>query len=115
MKLWKIYAILGLLGLPVLLLSVPIGLGWMIGHAVMALLVVARTAFYGKLLSKDTFSAMQFGAYLIFTTGLITIPLLISFFFQDIIQPLAIFAAYLLDRGLHFVYNIFVKEESHAK
>lgn len=114
MKMWKIYGILGLLGLPLFIWNSAIALGWMIGHFVMSILVLARKRFYDILLSSSEFSMAQYIMYIVFTVGLISFPLGISFFYQRILNPYAIFAAYFLDRTLHFILNLFVKEETHA-
>lgn len=114
MKVWKIYGILGLLGLPVLFFNTSIGLGWTVGHCVMSTLALARERFYDILLSNTEFSMAQYAAYIVFTIGLLSVPLGISFFFSEIINPYAIFAAYFIDRSLHFILNLFVKEETHA-
>lgn len=114
MAIWKIYGILGLLGLPLMFYNLPIGLGWLVGHVVMVVLVFARDRFYDILLSGSEFRISQYASYIVFILGLISIPLLISFFFEQIMNPYAIFGAYFLDRIVHFVYNIFVKEETRA-
>lgn len=111
MKLRNIYIILALLGIPVIFMNLPIGLGWAIGHLVMAVLDIARNAFYDKLLSQSQFKMSLYFSYIIFTIGLIALPLIFSFFFREIMEPLAIFAAYFTDRILTFVVNLFKKEE----
>lgn len=114
MKVWMIYGILGLLGIPVMFFNLAVGLGWVLGHAVMILLVISRERFYSLLLDTSKFSMFKFGSYIIYTVGLIALPLAVSFYFQHIINPFAIFAAYFVDRAVHFIFNLFMKEETHA-
>ena len=109
MKRWKLNMLLSLIGIPLLFWKVPIGLGWIVGQTVMTLLVVAREAFYSKLLTDDKFTMQQYYMYVLFTMILIAGPLLLSFFFQEILEPFAIFASYFLDRMLTFVLNLFGK------
>ena len=114
MKIWKVYGLLGLLGFPLFIWNASIALGWVVGQCVMVLLTLARERFYDILLSSSKFSAAQYGGYIIFTVGLLSAPLIISFLYQEVLNPYAVFAAYFLDRTLHFVLNLFVKEEPHA-
>ncbi len=114
MKVWMIYGILGLLGLPVLFFNFAVGLGWILGHVVMILLVISRNRFYSLILDTTKFSMTKYGSYIIYTVGLIAVPLLGAFYFQDILNPFAIFAAYFADRAVHFIFNLFMKEETHA-
>lgn len=114
MKVWMIYGILALLGLPVVFLNTSIGLGWIVGHVVMVLLVLSRERFYDLMLDGSNFSMAKFISYIVYTIVLLAGPLAVSFFFQSILNPFAIFAAYFTDRAVHFVYNLFMKEETHA-
>ena len=114
MKLMKIYLGLALLGLPVSFFNLSIGFGWTIGHLVMAGLTFTRAVFYDMLLSMEKFSMAKYFSYIIFTVGMIALPLGVSFIYPNILNPYAIFVAYFLDRALHFVFNLFTKEETHA-
>ncbi len=114
MKIWMIYAILAVLGLPVALLNSSIGLAWTLGHVVMILLVFSRERFYGILLDTSKFSVSKYISYIVFTIALLAVPLGLSFLFQDILNPFALFTAYFTDRAVHFIFNLFMKEETHA-
>lgn len=115
MKLRNVYLVLALLGIPLLFWKYPIALGWTIGHLVMFVLEMARLSFYSKVMNSSTFRMSQYFAYVLVTICLIAGPLFLSFIFRDVIEPLAIFAAYFTDRILTFVFNIFKKENvNHA-
>lgn len=111
MRLEKVNAILLLLGLPLMFFNSAIGLGWIIGQLVMIALVISRRRFYTNMMDSTVFNMKQYVSYVLFTILLITIPLLISFAFNEIINPLAIFMAYFVGRILTFVFNLFVKED----
>lgn len=113
MKLRKIYVFLLLAGLPLLVWNYPIAIGWMIGQLVMTILVTARTAFYEKILVGSNFKMNQYVSYVLFTIALIAGPLLFSFFFRELIEPLAVFAAYFVSRILTFLVNLFSKEKTY--
>lgn len=114
MKLHRIYILLALLGIPFLIWNMPIAIGWIIGHGVMFLLVIARTLFYDNVLNSPEFKMGKYISYVLFTVVLIAGPLLFSFFFREWVEPLAVFAAYFLDRSLTFITNLFSKEKAHA-
>lgn len=114
MKLWILYAVLALVGIPLLFINMPIALGWMIGHVVMATLSVLRERYYAILLTKEKFSFVQYASYLIFVIVLIALPLGVSFYIPQHINPYALFVAYFVDRFINFGWNLFVKEEANA-
>lgn len=115
MKLQKVYLGLLILGIPLAFWRITIALGWVVGQTVMIVLTSAREAFYGKVLDSEKFNIRQYLSYVLFTIILIAGPLLFSFFFRSIVEPLAIFASYFLDRMLTFVINLFSKEKkTHA-
>lgn len=80
----------------------------------MVTLVISREKYYNLLFTQDKFSGFKFGAYILYTIGLIALPLGAAILFPVYINAYAVFAAYFTDRTVHFIYNIFVKEETHA-
>lgn len=114
MKLHKLFLGLLLLSIPLFFLNPSIGFGWAIGQTVMVLLVLSREAFYKKLFDSTTFDMKQYVAYVLYTIVLLAGPLLFSFFYSQFINPIAIFAAYFIDRMLSFVVNLFNKEKNNV-
>lgn len=110
MRLEKIYLFLMILGIPVAFFDLASGLGWIVGQLVMIALVIARSAFYDKVLDSTSFSMKLYVSYVLFTMLLISLPLLVSFLYSDILSPVGIFLAYFMDRILLFVINIFKKD-----
>ena len=110
MRLEKIYMFLMVLGIPVAFVDFANGLGWIVGQLVMIALVFAREAFYDKVLVSASFRMKQYFSYVFFKVMLISLPLLASFLYSNILSPMGIFLAYFMDRILLFVMNIFVKD-----
>lgn len=79
------------------------GLGWLLGWLFLIILQKARVRVIDNMLSKDEFPRRQ---YIVFLFGVflwIALPLLIGFIFPEVINPIAVFAAFFADRILTFI------------
>ena len=112
MELRKIFMGLSLLSIPMIFIDKAIALGWLIGQLSMIALEYGRSWFYSRLLEESKFSVRMYVAYIICVLALIIVPLLIAFFKPNIINPYAVFAAFLLDRLITFIFNSFKRERS---
>ncbi len=99
-----------LLGSSLFLIDFSYGLGWLLGWIFIRLLEHNRGKLLNRILDND-FSVGKYISYLIGVVIWIATPLLISFFFPEYINPIAIFAAYFVNRIIMFVTKTFVKEE----
>ena len=100
-----------LFGLLLFFLDFSYGLGWVLGWVFIFLLEYNREKLLNRLLDMDNFSIKKYMAYLMGVIIWLAIPLALSLLVPNIIQTLAIFAAYISSRFVMFISKAFVKEE----
>lgn len=105
----KVHYIIIILGSSLLFWDISYGVGWLFGWVFAGLLRHYREPILEYLIDFDHFSTITYVSYLIGVMIWIAIPLLISFFFMDYINPFAVFGAFFVDRFLIFMLNIFRK------
>lgn len=101
---WIIVIIIG--AIIAYLISQSALIGWLYGWFFCLVLKWIRQQYYMKLFDMEQFSMAKYAGYLIFVMAWIAIPLGISFYFRDVIDPLAVFAAYFIDRLLMYATGI---------
>lgn len=107
----KISFVVFILGCSLFFFDIAYGIGWIAGWFFISMLRYFRESLLEKIIGDFTdFSAVKYITYLLLVIFWVAIPLLFSFFFQDYINPFAIFAAYFADRILMFITNTFIKE-----
>lgn len=104
-------AIIGILliaGLAYAFGETAIALGWLFGWFGVALLRIVRHYSHreiGRMLGEEgeQFSKLRYGLLIFGTLLVIAIPLLLAFYFRDIMNPFAAFIAYFLERFWNLV------------
>lgn len=107
----KLSFIVFLLGSPLFLLDFSYGMGWVIGWIFIGLLETNREKLLNKVINFDDFSVRKYIIYLLGVVVWIASPLLLSFFFSDYINPIAIFGAYFANRIIMYITKVFTKGE----
>lgn len=106
----KLHFILIIVGSVLFFWDISYGIGWLIGWLFAGLLRQYREKLLDQLIDFDHFSTGKYIAYLFGVVVWIAIPLLISFLLPDYINPIAVFAAFFVDRALMFVMRSIRKE-----
>ena len=108
----KAHYLIMILGLGLFLLDISFGIGWILGWIFVGLLRQYRGAILERVVDFENFSVTRYIAYLFLVMFWIAMPLLISFVMSDYINPIAVFAAFFVDRSLIFVLGIFESKEA---
>lgn len=88
------------------LISPTAGLGWLFGWLGVAILRGVRSYSHrqiGDMVEQGNISIVKYVLNIILVLASMAIPLLISFKYQEIIHPLAVFAAYFSERALVYI------------
>lgn len=107
----KLHYIIIVLGLPLFFWEIPFGFGWLLGWLFVGLLRQYRERILEYVIDFEHFSIRSYIAYLLGVMAWVAIPLIISFFFPEYFEPLAVFGAFFIDRALMFMMNSFRKGE----
>lgn len=106
----KLHVLVLIIGCGLFFLDISYGFGWLFGWLFAGLLRQYRERILEKVIDFDHFSTGKYILYLLGVMIWIALPLLISFFIQDYLNPLAVFGAFFADRGLMFVVNSLRRE-----
>lgn len=107
----KLSIIVFLVGNSLFLVNFSYGMGWILGWIFMGLLETNRERFLDQIIDFDTFSVKKYIAYLLGVVLWIATPLVISYYFPNYVNPIAIFGAYFAHRIIMFITKIFTKGE----
>ena len=100
-----------LLGSLLFLWEFSYGIGWLLGWLFIGILRHYRERILDKVVDLQNFSVARYMAYLFGIIVWIAIPLAISVFFPEYVNPFAIFGAYFIDRILLFVTDTLKRGE----
>lgn len=107
----KLHFIIIILGSVLFFWDISFGIGWLFGWFFIGLLRHFREPILEYIIDFDHFSTGKYITYLLGVMVWVSIPLLISFFLPEYINPFTVFAAFFADRILMFIVNYFRKEK----
>lgn len=105
----KLHYLIIVLGSALFFMDISYGIGWLLGWLFAGLLRRYRERILEYIIDFDNFSKKLYFIYLFGVMLWVAIPLLISFFIPEYINPLAVFGAFFADRILLFFINSFRK------
>lgn len=97
------YALMGLIGVLLLIYNIPMGLGWLLGFTCLSVLAFVRKRYYVQLLGESQFQTKGYIRYIVFVFVILWLPLGLAFVFPHIINAFSLAASYLLDRLFLFL------------
>lgn len=107
----KFHVIIVILGLPLFLLDMTYGIGWLVGWIFVGLLRQYRGVILERIIDFNDFSSIRYIMYLLLVMVWIALPLGLSVLLPQYINPIAVFGAFFADRVLMFVIESVSKKE----